>query len=456
MVYININDVIQLEISDLTVNGDGIGKTADGYPLFVGGAVPGDVVDVRITKLNKTYGFASIEKIQKPSEHRIEPPCAFFEKCGGCSIMHADYSLQLDIKKNLVSSNLAKIGGYEVGSYEYEGIIGADRIFGYRNKAQFPVGVSGGAVCGFYEKSSHNLVPCTECLIQDETINITASAIIDFINKYKLSVYNEKKHAGVIRHIYVRIGGDNTVMAVIVTNSRKRIEHIDELAQMLLNRVNLKSLVQNVNTAKGNVILGRENILLWGDESITASVGGIEYVMSPNSFFQVNYEQMNKLYSKAKEYAATDRDETVFDLYCGVGSISLFVADAAKKVVGVEIVDAAVKNAKLNAEINGIDNVSFYCGDCPQVVSELVADGVRADVVIVDPPRKGCDERTLELINRISPDRVVYVSCNSSTLARDVKILRGYGFVLRKCCAVDMFPHSMHVETIVLLQNRNM
>ncbi|MDD6484865.1 MAG: 23S rRNA (uracil(1939)-C(5))-methyltransferase RlmD, partial [Clostridiales bacterium] len=432
-----------------------IGKTDEGYPFFVGGAVPGDVVSAQITKINKTYGFAKIKRIITPSERRTVPKCAFFEKCGGCSIMHADYELQLEIKKNLVSSNLAKIGGYEVGSYDYEGIVGADKIFGYRNKAQFPVGTSGRAVCGFYEKSSHNLVPCTECLIQDEAINITARIIMDFVNKYSLTVYNEKKHSGIVRHIYVRTGADNSVMAVIVTNSRTKIEHAYELAQMLLREVNLKSLVQNVNTAKGNVILGKENILLWGEQNITASVGNIEYVMSPNSFFQVNYEQMYKLYSKAKEYAALTGTETIFDLYCGVGSISLFMADCAAEVIGVEIVEPAVKNAVLNAKLNGITNAKFYCGDCPQVVSKLVSDGLRADVVVVDPPRKGCDERTLDLIKEISPSRVVYVSCNSSTLARDVKILRNCGYVVKKCCAVDMFPQSMHVETVCLMSRKD-
>lgn len=437
----------------MTVNGDGIGKTDDGYPLFVGGAVPGDTVRARITKLNKTYGFARIEKIEIPSEHRVTPPCPRFEKCGGCSIMHTDYPAQLEIKKNLVVSNLTKIGGYDSDSYIFEGIIGADNTFGYRNKAQFPVGMNAyenKAVCGFYEKSSHRIVPCTDCLIQDGNINKTVRIIMDFINKYSVSVYDEKRHSGTVRHIYVRTGKDDSVMAAIVTNSRKKIPHADELAQMLLKEVNLKSLVQNINTAKGNVVLGRENLLLWGDESITAEIGGIEYIMSPNSFFQVNYEQMYKLYSKAKEYAALSGDETLFDLYCGVGSISLFMADAAAKVIGVEIVESAVENAKLNARRNGITNAEFHCGNCPEVVSALVSSGARADVVIVDPPRKGCDERTLKLINEISPDRLVYVSCNSSTLARDVKILRGYGYEVKKSCAVDLFPHSMHIETVCL------
>ena len=459
MVEIRINDILQLGISDMTVNGDGIGKTADGYPLFVGGAVPGDTVRARITKLNKTYGFARIEKIEIPSEHRVSPPCPHFEKCGGCSIMHTDYASQLEIKKNLVVSNLAKIGGCDRGSYAFEGIIGADNIFGYRNKAQFPVGISADgnkAVCGFYEKSSHRIVPCDDCLIQDESINKTVRIIMDFINKYSLGVYDEKSHKGMVRHIYVRTGKDGSVMAAIVTNSRKKIPHADELAQMLIKAVNLKSLVQNINSAKGNVVLGCENLLLWGNGSITAEIGGIEYVMSPNSFFQVNYEQMRKLYSKAKEYAMLSGNETLFDLYCGVGSISLFMADAAEKVIGVEIVEPAVENAKLNAQKNGIGNAEFYCGDCPEAVSALVESGVCADVVVVDPPRKGCDERTLKFIDEISPDRLVYVSCNSSTLARDVKILRGYGYEIKKCCAVDLFPHSMHVETIVLLQNRNM
>lgn len=451
---IKINDILELKITDMTVNGDGIGKAEDGYPLFIKGAVIGDTVKAQVTKTNKNYGFAKINKITEPSRHRTEPLCPHFKNCGGCSIMHMDYMSQLETKKNLVVSNLAKIGKYPEGTYIFEGIIGTQNPWHYRNKAQFPVGFEkGGAVCGFYEKSSHTIVPTDNCLIQDKSINTAVNIVMSFIRKYKLSIYNEKNHKGIIRHIYVRqgSGSQNPLMVVIVTNSTQPLKGSDSLADMLLKEVNLKSLVQNINTAKSNTVLGYDNITLWGDSTISTNVGDIEFVISPNSFFQVNYEQMQKLYSKAKEYANLDGSQTVFDLYCGVGSISLFMADKAKLVVGVEIVEQAIENAKVNAAANNITNAEFYCGDCPKVVKELIEDGYSPEVVVVDPPRKGCDEDMLSLINTISPKRLVYVSCNSSTLARDVSILKEYGYVMKKCCAVDMFPHSMHVEAVALL-----
>lgn len=454
---VKVNDITQITITDMTVNGDGIGKTCDGYPLFVAGAVIGDKIEARVTKTNKTYGFAKTVRITEPSQVRCEPVCPYFEKCGGCNIMHMDYSAQLELKKNTVSSNLAKIGQYPQGSYEYEGIIGAESTLHYRNKAQFPVGFEKGkAICGFYQKSSHNIVSAPHCCIQNKDINKAVSIVMDYIRKHKIRAYNEQNHTGIIRHIYVRSGGgeNNLLMVALVTNSSSPLPCTEELAESLLKEVNLKSLVQNINTKKGNSVLGYQNILLFGDENITASIGGIEFIISPNSFFQVNYEQMTKLYSKAKEYAQLDGTQTVFDLYCGVGSISLFMADKAKKVVGVEIVDAAIENAINNAKANGITNTEFYCGDCPKVVAELIKKGYSADVVVVDPPRKGCDEQMLSLIDTISPKKLVYVSCNSATLARDLKILKDYGYIMTKCTAVDMFPNTTHCEVVCALQRQ--
>ncbi|MBQ7900888.1 MAG: 23S rRNA (uracil(1939)-C(5))-methyltransferase RlmD [Clostridia bacterium] len=453
---ISVNDKVKLDICDITVNGDGIGKTSGGYPLFVKGAITGDTIEAVVTKTNKTYGFAKLLRIIEPSVYRIQPKCPIAEQCGGCSMMHMNYDGQLATKSDLVVNNMAKIGGCMPGTYVYDGIIGADSIYNYRNKAQFPVGLSSNhAVCGFYERSSHTIVPVTDCSIQSSAINTAVNIVMEFINKYKISVYNEKSHKGIVRHIYVREGADSELMVVVVTNSKQKIPHSDELAQMLCNAVKLRSLVQNINTAKSNVVLGYENITLWGDDQIIANVDNIKFVVSPNSFFQVNYSQMAKLYGKPKEYANLTGEETVFDLYCGVGSISLFVADKAKKVIGVEIVEPAIENAKINSRLNGIQNTEFYCGDCGEVVDKLIDRGYTADVVIVDPPRKGCDEKTLSLINKIAPKRLVYVSCNSSTLARDVAHLREYGFTVDKICAVDMFPQTMHVETVVLLQRQN-
>lgn len=445
------NDKIQLNICDITVDGAGIGKV-EGYPLFVKGAITGDVVEAVVTKTNKTYGFAKLIRIVTPSNWRNNPVCQCFDECGGCNIMNMDYEGQLKTKSDFVLGNLLKIGTYNKDDYEYDGIIGADDIFNYRNKAQFPVGMyKGKAVCGFYKNKTHEIVPVKSCHIQNKAINDAVSVVLDFINEYKIPVYNEKTHKGIIRHIYVRSTTSDELMVVLVCNSENAIKGSDVLKDKLLEKVKLKSLVQNINTKKSNVVLGYENITLWGDDSVITEVGGIKFNVSPNSFFQVNYRQMEKLYSKAKEYACLDKSKTVFDLYCGVGSISLFMADSCNKVVGVEIVPPAIENAKLNAKINDIDNAEFFCGDCGEVVEKLINDGYRADVVIVDPPRKGCDEKTLSLINTISPDRLVYVSCNSATLARDAKILKNYGYVLKKACAVDLFPNSTHVECVAQL-----
>ena len=446
---IKVNDILNVAVTDISVNGDGICKTEDGFPLFVKGTVLGDKAKVKITKLNKTYGFASLLKITEKSPDRITSPCDIFEKCGGCSLMETNYNRQISIKENHLLSNLKRIGGYEEGTYIFEGVMPCDDIYNYRNKAQFPLGIhKGKAVCGFYENKSHTIVPCTNCKIQNEHINKTVNVFMEFVNKYNLSIYDEKTHKGLIRHIYVRHGGDseNSIMAVVVANSKKPIPHSEKLCAMLLEKVNLKSLVQNINTKKSNVVLGYENICLWGDNSICANANGLEFIISPNSFFQVNYKQMEKLYFKAKEYLAPEGHETIFDLYSGVGSISLYMADRAKKVVGVEIVEPAVENAKINQKKNNIDNCEFYCGDCTTVVRDLMGSGYSPDGVVVDPPRKGCDKELLNLINEMSPKKLVYVSCNSATLARDLSLLRDMGYTMEKCCGVDMFPHSMHVE----------
>ena len=441
----------ECDVVDLSINGDGICKI-DNYPLFVKGAVVGDRVVVKPEKLNKSYGFAKLVKLVSPSPCRRNSKCGSFPMCGGCSLLHIDYSAQKDFKSKLVHSNICKIGGLEQDDFIYEPIIGADNEYFYRNKAQFPVRFSGGrVVCGFYEPKSHSVVDCQNCYIQNEVINKAVGIVVDFIKKNKLSCYNELKHNGIVRHIYVRYSEENgELMVVIVTNSGNVIKGVDSLVASLLP-LGLKSLVQNVNTKKTNVILGDKNILLYGNEYIYMQADDLTFKVSPHSFFQVNTSQMKKLYSKALEYASLSGDETVFDLYCGVGSISLFMAKKAKKVIGVEIVPSAIENAKENAVLSNVDNTEFYCGDCTEVVESLVANGETADVVVVDPPRKGCDEKLFELVNNISPKKLVYVSCNSATLARDIAILKEYGYVLKKACAVDLFPQSTHVESVALM-----
>lgn len=448
------NDIIEADIESTGFEGEGIAKV-DGYPVFVRYAAEGDRAKIRILKVNKNYAFGKIEEIISPSDVRRTPLCPSFGKCGGCTMMHVNYEKQLSVKSQTVINNLRKFAHLKDGDYVFDGIIGAGE-YNYRNKAQFPLAMEGDtAVYGFYAPSSHRVVKCTDCKIQNEKINRVADAVLQYINENKVSVYNEKTGKGIVRHIYVRSSQKGDIMAVIVANSKKELPFKDKLIEKLTAIDGVVGIIQNINMRSDNVILDYENIVLWGSDSIELTLGDLHFNVSPNSFFQVNSEQTEKLYAKAREYACLTGEDTVFDLYCGVGSISLFMAKEALKVYGVEIVDDAVKNAKENARMNGIDNAEFYAGDCTEVVGNLMADGARADVVVVDPPRKGCDAKLLKLINDISPERLVYVSCNSATLARDIEELKQYGYKLKKVTAVDLFPQTPHVETVVLLQRQN-
>ncbi len=444
------NQILEVEITDVTPTGDGVAKP-EGYPLFIKGGVTGDTLKVTVTKTNKSYGFAKIDDIINPSPYRTEPPCDVFEVCGGCDFMHIDYTHQKEIKSNTVFNNLVRLG--DAKDFQYEEIIGAHNIYGYRNKAQFPIGkVKGKIVCGFYSKKSHDIIPCTQCMIQNDDINKAVGAFLEYANESRLSVYDEKRHSGLLRHIYVRSGNKTgEMLVVIVTNSSSPLPNRDMLIKKLASVKGVRGIIQNINTARTNLVLGEENRIVWGEEQITSNIGNLSFRISPQSFFQVNGEQTEKLYAKALEYADISKDDTVFDLYCGVGSISLFLAGSAKKVIGVEIVEKAIENAKENARLNSIDNAKFYAGDCGKVVDELIQKGETADVVVVDPPRKGCSEDLLKLVDTISPKKLVYVSCNSATLARDVKIMAQYGYKLVKACAVDLFPMSGHCEAVALL-----
>ncbi len=444
------NDIIEVDIESTGFEGEGIARV-DGYPVFVRYAAEGDRAKIRILKANKSYAFGKVEEILVPSSQRRDPLCESFGKCGGCTMMHLDYEKQLSVKTQTVINNLRKIAHLKDGDYEFDGIIGSVE-YNYRNKAQFPLTMDGDkAVYGFYAPLSHRVVKCSGCKIQNEKINMVADAVLEYINENNISVYDEKTGKGIIRNIYVRSSQQGNIMAVIVTNSKKEVPHKDRLIKKLTDIDGVISIVQNINLRSDNIILGYDNILLWGSDTIELTLGDLRFNVSPNSFFQVNAKQTEKLYSKAREYASLTGKETIFDLYCGVGSISLFMARDAFKVYGVEIVEDAVENAKENARINGIENADFYAGDCTKVVDKLMSDGVKADVVVVDPPRKGCDAELLKLINEISPDRVVYVSCNSSTLARDIEELKQYGYKLKKVTAVDLFPQTPHVECCVLL-----
>lgn len=451
------NDLVEADIIDMGFDGSGIAKP-DGFALFVKGGVTGDRALLRVLKVNKRFGYAKIERLLTASLQREIPVCPVFGKCGGCQMQHVDYRAQCSLKQKLVADNLYKIGGFSPGSYQMDEILAADDAYAYRNKAQFPVGsVNGKLAMGFYAPRSHTLVSMEQCAIQHPQMVSAAQDALAAMQVFGLPSYEEQTHSGLIRQIFVRYGGGaQPLMVCIVANSRKKLPHADEIAARLMARGDVAGVVQNCNTGRGNTLLGGQDILLAGAAMLEMHACGLSFLVSPHSFFQVNTAQMERLYAQAAAFAGLDGTQIVYDLYCGVGTISLALARHAKRVIGVEVVPDAVENAKQNAVRNDIGNAEFYCGDCPKVVRQLAADGTRPDVIVIDPPRKGCDELLLDFIAEAAPKRVVYVSCNSATLARDAAYLQSHGFSLVRCRPVDLFPQTGHVEAVSLfvLQGR--
>ncbi len=444
-------DLVEVTICDMGMRGEGIAKL-HGYTLFVEGGVTGDRLRVRVQKANASYGFAKIEEILTPSPLRAKPACPQFASCGGCSLMHLSYQAQLAHKMQMVQNNIRKIGGYADDAYELEPILGAEHMLGYRNKAQFPVAWSGKrAVMGFYAQKSHKVVPTNDCKIQDPAINAAAQACLGYINRVHLAPYDETNGTGEIRHICIRRLGKEMAV-VLVTKSGRPLPNPARLIEAL-KRLGATSILQNINPARTNVVLGEETRALYGTDKLHVLLDGLQFEVSVNSFFQVHTHQAERLYQKAVEYAGLCGRETVFDLYCGAGTISLFMARHAGSVVGIELVPEAVENARKNAAQNGILNAAFYAGDCADVVERLARDGTCADVVVVDPPRKGCPPKLLSLILKMAPKKLVYVSCNSATLARDLQELKKAGLVLCRLTPVDMFPQTSAVESVALLKN---
>lgn len=461
------NDEIILTIDDLGNNGEGIGHV-DGYTLFVRDALPGEEVRVRLMKLNKNYGFARLQEILTPSPHRLEPACPSARTCGGCTLQHLSYPEQPAYKEKKVKDCLIRIGGVDPAAIEWLPILGMDEgdetishePWYYRNKAQFPVrmDVEGAPVTGFFAGRSHRLVPVSSCRIQHPLINEVTNCILTFMRSFSIPAYDEESHSGLVRHIYVRRGfHTGEIMACLVLNGTS-LPYSNELVARLRTIEGMTSICLNVNEERTNVILGSRMIPLWGPLFIEDSIGGIRFRISPQSFYQVNPVQTEKLYQTALSFADLKGHERVWDLYCGIGTMSLLFAKELKTgaVFGVEIVPEAIVNAKQNAELNGITNVNFRCGAAETLVPELVQqEGTGVDVVVVDPPRKGCDRVLLDTIARMSPEKIVYVSCDPATLARDVKVLGEKGYLVRKVRAVDMFPQGGHVESVCLLHWRD-
>ena len=468
------NDCVELTIEDIGVSGEGIGKV-DGYTLFVKDTVIGDVVRVKIMKAKKNYGYARLMDIIKPSKDRVEPACPIARQCGGCQIQAMNYNAQLKYKQKLVKDNLLRISGLTEGvDYEMCEILGMDTPFRYRNKAQYPVGEDkdGNIVMGFYAGHTHSIIACPDddCMLGHRDNAFILNAVKEWMKEYRVRAYNENIHKGTVRHVLVRTGyHTDEVMVCLVTKKMLRKEAADGLVKAIQKlKLNVASLVVNINKEDTNVILGKECITLYGRPYIEDYIGDIKFQISPLSFYQVNPKQTEVLYNKALEFAELKGNESVWDMYCGIGTISLFLAKKAGKVYGVEIVPQAIEDAKNNAKINNIDNAEFFVGKAEEVVPAFYKkqtgvqsdndstgskeyDMTRPDVVVVDPPRKGCDKKLLDTIVSMTPDRIVYVSCDSATLARDLKLLVEYGYKVEKVQPVDQFGNTVHVETVVKL-----
>lgn len=445
------NDLVTVKIEDMGHDGEGIGK-AEGYTLFIKDTVIGDVVEAKIMKMKKNYGYARLVRVLEASKDRTEPKCSVARACGGCQLQFLTYEKQLEFKKNKVVGNLERIGGFS--DISVEKVMGMENPWRYRNKAQFPVGKDkeGNLITGFYAGRTHSIIPNTNCYLGVEVNEEILNAVLDYMRENHVEPYDEVTGKGLVRHILIRYGfKTKEIMVCIIINGRK-IPNAAGLVEKLKDISGMTSITLNVNTKRNNVILGNEILPLWGKDYITDYIGEVKYQISPLSFYQVNPVQTEKLYGTALEYAGLTGKEIVWDLYCGIGTISLFLAQKAQKVYGVEIVPAAIEDARKNAELNGIDNAEFFVGKAEEVLpAKYKEDGVYADVIVVDPPRKGCDGALIETMLSMKPERIVYVSCDSATLARDLKVLCEKEYQVEKVAVCDMFPGSVHVETVVLL-----
>ncbi|MDK0621271.1 23S rRNA (uracil(1939)-C(5))-methyltransferase RlmD [Clostridium perfringens] len=434
--------------------GEGIAKIDNKYPIFIEGALKGEKVKVRIVKVNKNFAYGKLMEVLEASEERVNPPCAIYKRCGGCKLQHASYKAQLDFKWDRVKDCVSKIGKLDPSIVKYP--LGMEEPWRYRNKVQLPIGLINGEVkIGFFAPRSHDIIDMESCLIQDEIGDKVVKLTREWIEKFNIRPYNvdgEYDEKGIVRHIMIRRGfTTNEVMVVLVTNGEK-LPHKEEFVDLMVKNIpGIKSIIQNINSKKTNVILGLESKTLWGEDTISDYIGDFRFNISPLSFFQVNPIQTEVLYGKALEYANLTGNEEVFDAYCGTGTITLFLSQKAKKVYGVEIIPQAIDNAWINAKENKVDNVEFFVGESEVVIPDLINKGVKADVVVVDPPRKGCDKKLLDAITNIDAKKIVYVSCDPSTLGRDLAILEENGYKTLEVQPVDMFPNTSHVENVAKL-----
>ena len=450
------NECYEISIVDMAEDGQGIGKIED-FVVFVKDTVIGDVAKVKLVKVLKHYGFGRLEELLVPSKDRVEPLCAHAKACGGCTLQHLSYEKQLEYKFDQVKNCLIRIGGFFEIEKIMEGPYGMEKPFRYRNKAQFPTGMGKDfkPAIGFYAGRTHSIIDTRECFLQSEVSDEIIGIIREFMEEFHISTYDETSKKGLLRHILTRVGFTTGEIMVCLIINGKKIPNVEELIQRLTKIEGMTSICLNINKEHTNKILGDTCVTLWGKGYIEDYIGEVKYQISPLSFYQVNPVQTKVLYEKALEYAGLTGEETVWDLYCGIGTISLFLAQKAKWVYGVEIVPQAIEDARRNAKINGMENVTFFVGKAEEVLpKEYEENKVYAKVIVVDPPRKGCDETLLKTIYEMQPERVVYVSCNPATLARDLKVLAGYGYDVKKVAVVDQFCQTTHVETVVLLSTQ--
>lgn len=442
--------VYEIEVVDLNHRGQGVAKI-EGFTIFINDGIPGDRGRIKINILKKNYGVGEFIDIKIPSKWRIEAPCHVVDKCGGCQIQKIDYKKQLEIKRDRVENDMKRIGGLQ--NIIIHDTLGMEEPFRYRNKAQFPVSEGKDFVkIGFYKKGTHDIVDTNVCIIQHPITDKVIKIIRNYMKKYNVNPYNEKTSKGIIRHILTKTSFKTGELMVVIVTNGNILPYKDKLVEELIKQIkDVKTVVQNINTRKTNVILGHKTKTLYGHGKIVDYIDDLKFNISPLSFFQVNSIQTETLYNKALEYTGLQGDEIVFDLYSGLGSISLFLAKKAKKVYGIEVIKPAIEDAKENAKLNRIKNVEFHSGKVEEVFPKLYKQGIKADVVVVDPPRKGCDQKVLDTIVEMNPKKVVYVSCNPATLARDLKYLGENGYKTLEIQPVDMFPHTVHVETVVLI-----
>ena len=452
------NDRVVLDIEDMGAEGEGIGKM-DGFPLFVKDALIGDRIEARITKLKTRYGYARLEKVLVPSSFRVEPVCRFHRQCGGCQLQALSYEKQLEFKQNKIRNNLVRIGGFSEALVSgcMEPIVGMDELFHYRNKAQVPIGTDkeGNLVAGFYAGRTHNIIANTDCALGVAENREILEVILAYMRENHICAYDEMTGNGLVRHVLIRKGFASGELMVCIVINGSRLPEGEKLVERLRRIPGMTSVSYSVNRKNTNVIMGDEIHMLWGSRTIQDRIGGILFSVSPLSFYQANPVQTKKLYDLAVEYADLKGMETVWDLYCGIGTISLFMAQKAGQVYGVEVVPQAIEDARENARLNGVGNAAFFVGKAEDVLPEKYErEGIRADVIVVDPPRKGCDEKCLDTILKMRPERIVYVSCDSATLARDLKVLCDGGYELMRWRGVDMFGMTVHVETVVMLSHK--